>query len=161
MGCNSRRGLAEPAFFAAPRTPAPAITNLYGVALRNLTIKPTYQIDRLMDGIGSLGQWPHQPPKERQLMQVIRSLMAEGRIVILDHAQDRLYERDLDMGDVINVVKTGTIRGKIRPGDNPLEWICKVVCQPRYPDNRREVGVVVIVVSTTGLLLQTVEWEDI
>ena len=94
-------------------------------------------------------------------MQVIRFLMAEGKTTILDHAEDRFDERDLDMGDVINVVKTGAIKGGIRPGDNPEEWICKIVCRPRYPENRREVGVVMIVVSTTGLLLQTVEWEDI
>jgi len=94
-------------------------------------------------------------------MQVIRFLLAEGKTTILDHVQDRFDERDLDMGDVINVVKTGSIRGKIRPGDNDLEWTCKVICQPRYPANRREVGVVVIVVSTTGLLIKTVEWEDI
>lgn len=94
-------------------------------------------------------------------MHVIRFLMVGGKTTILDHAQERLDERDLDMGDVINVVKTGNIRGKIRPGHNPQEWVCKVVCQPRYPDNRREVGVVIIVVSTTGLLIQTVEWEDI
>lgn len=114
-----------------------------------------------MAGIRALGQWPHQPPKEHQLMQVIRFLMAEGKTTILNHAQERFDERDLYMGDVINVVKTGNIRGKIRPGDNPQEWICKVVCQPRYPENTREVGVVIIVVSTTGLLIQTVEWEDI
>ena len=114
-----------------------------------------------MSGIGfTLGQWPHKPPKQHQLMHVIRFLMAEGKTTILDHAQERLDERDLDMGDVINVVKTGSIRGKIRPGDNAQEWECKVVCQPRYPDNRREVGVAMIVVSTTGLLLKTVEWED-
>ncbi len=44
-------------------------------------------------------------------MQVIRFLMAEGKTTILDHAQDRFDERDLDMGDVINVVKTGAIKG--------------------------------------------------
>ncbi len=93
-------------------------------------------------------------------MQVIKFLMAEGKTTILDHAAERLEERDLDMGDVINVVKTGNIRGKIRPGDNPEEWTCKIVCQPRYPENRREVGVVMIVVRTTGILLKTVEWED-
>jgi hypothetical protein len=93
-------------------------------------------------------------------MHVIRFLMAEGSTTILDHAQERMDERGIDMGDVINVVKTGNIRGKITPGENPQEWACKVVCQPRYPQNRREVGVVFIVVSTTGLLIQTVEWED-
>lgn len=94
-------------------------------------------------------------------MRVIRFLMAEGKTTLLFHAEERLDERDLDMGDVINVVKTGNIKGKIHPGDNPQEWVCKVVSQPRYPENRREVGVVMIVVSTTGLLIQTVEWEDI
>ncbi len=80
---------------------------------------------------------------------------------ILDHAQDRFDERELDMGDAINVIKTGNIRGGITPGDNDLEWTCKIVCRPRYQDNRREAGVVVIVVSAAGLLIKTVEWEDI
>ena len=70
-----------------------------------------------------------------------------------------MLERDIDMLDVLRVLRTGEIVGTIDPGINADEWKCKVTASPRYPDDKREIGVVTIVVRTSRLLIKTVEWE--
>jgi hypothetical protein len=93
-------------------------------------------------------------------MAVIRSLIEHSDPVLLDHAEERMLERDIDMLDVIRVLRTGEIVGTIDPGINADEWKCKVTASPRYPDNIREIGVVTIVVRASRLPIKTVEWED-
>ncbi len=93
-------------------------------------------------------------------MAVIRSLIEHGDLVLLDHAEERMLERDIDMFDVLRVLKTGEIVETIEPGDGRDEWKCKVTASPRYPDSNREIGVVTIVVRASRLLVKTVEWED-
>ena len=106
-----------------------------------------------------LGQWPEKPPLSRNLMAVIRSLVEHSDVVLLDHAEERMVERDIDMLDVLRVLKTGEIVGSIDPGISSDEWKCKVTASPRYPDDKREIGVVTIVVRASRLLIKTVEWE--
>ena len=107
-----------------------------------------------------LGQWPGQPPKPYQLKAVIRSLAEETDVVILDHAEERMVERDIDMIDVLCVLKSGDIVGPIQPGISDQEWKCKMTAAPRFPESTREIGVVTIVVCSSRLLIATVEWED-
>ena len=107
-----------------------------------------------------LGEWPQKPPEGRQLIAVIRSLVGVVDIVLLDHAAERMVERDLDMIDVLKVLKIGDIVGPIEPGISEQEWKCKVTASPRYPESVREIGVVTIVVRRSRLLIKTVEWED-
>lgn len=109
---------------------------------------------------GRLGQWPDAPPKEHQILAVIRSLIQDTAVVLLDHAAERMVLRDIDMVDVMRVLRTGEIVGPVEPGINSDEWKCKVTASPRYPDDNREVGVVTIVVRTSRLLIKTVEWEN-
>lgn len=107
-----------------------------------------------------LGEWPQKPPQARQLIAVIRSLVAAVDIVLLDHAEERMIERDIDIMDVLKVLKTGDVVGPIEPGISEHEWKCKVTASPRYPESVREIGVVTIVVRSSRLLIKTVEWED-
>ena len=107
-----------------------------------------------------LGDWPHNPPRNRQLIAVIRSLIGTADIVLLDHAAERMIKRDIDMIDVLRVLKTGDIVGPIEPGISEQEWKCKVTAAPQYPESKREIGVVTIVVRSSRLLIKTVEWED-
>lgn len=107
-----------------------------------------------------LGQWPGQPPRPYQLLAVIRSLVEEADIVILDHAEDRMVERDIDIIDVLHVLRSGEIVGPIEPGKDIQEWKCKLTAAPRASGNSREIGVVAIVVRASRLLILTVEWED-
>jgi len=107
-----------------------------------------------------LGRWPTSPPLAHQLMAVIRSLLEHESIVLLDHAEERMLERDIDMLDVLRVLKTGEIVGAIEAGVGSEEWKCKVIASPRYPEIKRDIGVVTIVVRSSRLLIKTVEWED-
>ena len=107
-----------------------------------------------------LGVWPNNPPQNRQLIAIIRSLARDADILLLDHAEERMQERDIDMIDVRRVLASGDIIGPIEPGISDQEWKCKVVASPRYPESSREIGVVTIVVRTSRLIIKTVEWED-
>lgn len=65
------------------------------------------------------------------------------------------------MEDVLAAFRIGDIIGAIRAGDNQDEWECKVVSPVnRYPETKREIGVVTIVVGARSLLIGTVMWED-
>ena len=81
-------------------------------------------------------------------------------VVLLDHAEEQMFKRDIDMEDVIRVLRRGEIVGQIVPGIGADEWKCKVTCQPRYPESKRFLGVVTIVAGASELLIKTVEWED-
>lgn len=87
-------------------------------------------------------------------------LATDPDLLISQHAEERMWERDITMRDVLSVLRTGEIIGQIAPGKNDKEWICKVVATPRYPNSKREVGVVTVVMRGSRLLIATVEWED-
>ena len=108
----------------------------------------------------ALGHWPDQPPRAHQLRAVILSLLDHTPLVLLDHAEEQMFERGIDLEDVIKVLRRGEIVGAITHGLGPNEWKCKVTCQPQYPENKRFVGVVTIVAAAAELLIKTVEWED-
>ena len=89
-----------------------------------------------------------------------RTLQLGAVTELLDHAEERMIERDIDMIDVLKVLRIGDIVGPIEPGISEHEWKCKVTASPRYPETAREIGVVTIVVRSSRLLIKTVEWED-
>lgn len=109
-----------------------------------------------------LGQWPQRPPLAHQLIAVIRSLVQAGAPITLSkHAEERLLQRDLDMTDVLRGFRIGDIVGPVTPGDNPNEWECRVVTPvSRYPEIKREIGIVTVVIDASSLLIGTVRWED-
>lgn len=111
-----------------------------------------------MDSI-QVGNWPDEPPRTYQLIEIIRSLAASSRLVLLDHAEERMYERDIDMNDIMTVLRIGEIVGPVEPGRQADEWQCKVTASPDL-NAGREIGVVTIVMSASRLLIKTVEWED-
>jgi hypothetical protein len=57
----------------------------------------------------------------------------------------------------VQVLKKGMIKGEIKPGANPGEWVCKVADQA--DGSSRWIGVVVATTSK-WLFMMTVEWED-
>ncbi|MEM7621115.1 MAG: DUF4258 domain-containing protein [Pseudomonadota bacterium] len=114
-----------------------------------------------MSNFARLGTWPDQPPKPNQLIAVIRSIAAETKdIVLLNHAEQRMYERNIDMHDILTVLKIGEIDGLIKSGQGDQEWKCKVTAPPNLDETYREIGIVVVTVRTSRLLIVTVEWED-
>jgi hypothetical protein len=94
-------------------------------------------------------------------MALIRKLAREGApITLLNHAEERLFERDFDMNDILQAFKIGDIEGPVTAGRNAGEWVCKVTGPVRYPRSTRNMGVITIVVNALELLIETVEWED-
>ena len=73
--------------------------------------------------------------------------------------QKKECSKGTSMFDVLRILKTGEIVGSIDPGINLDEWKCKVTASPRYPEDKREIGVVTLVVRASRLLIETVEWE--
>jgi hypothetical protein len=73
------------------------------------------------------------------------------------HALVRMELREIFDVDVLRIVRRGMISGD--PEETPTgEWKCKMVLKLR---GSREAGTVVIILKRGGLLIKTVEWEDL
>ena len=79
-------------------------------------------------------------------------------VAISDHAEERMDERGITDLDVLRVLRTGEISGRIEPGKYEGEWKCKIVAPVK---GRREVGVVTLLIRNRRLRIKTVEWEDV
>lgn len=100
-----------------------------------------------------------RPPRPERLTRIVRSLAEDSdRVIVGDHARDRMEERDILDVDVFRVLRKGTLKGPIEPGKKFGEWRCKMVERIR---GAREVGVVTVVVREQKLFVVTVEWEDL
>jgi len=101
-----------------------------------------------------------KPPHPGDLMMVIRSLAADGKISYSRHALERLDERDNcgDIMDVTKLLRNGEIDGEIKPGARAGEWDCLVM--GKFSLEGREAGVSTIVVRGERLIIKTVEWMD-
>jgi hypothetical protein len=101
----------------------------------------------------------HSRPKPDQLRNLINRLAADtSNIAWTDHAEERMIERDITDRVAVEVLRTGSPRGPIDPGENPGEWKVKMVKEVK---GRREAGVVVLTIRDKRLLVKTVEWEDV
>ena len=96
------------------------------------------------------------PHHARKLIQQLAR--NTSRIAWSRHALDRMVERDIIDRVVIDVLRTGYVKGEIEPGKGPGEWKAKVCKEVK---GRREVGVVTIVMRAKRLFVKTVEWEDL
>jgi hypothetical protein len=105
------------------------------------------------------GQSGTNPPTARQLIAIVRSLAEDPKLAILQHARERMVQRDITIFDIERVLRLGDIVGPIVAGRIAGEWTCKIVHAPRYPEDGRDMGVVTIVVGAKQLLIKTVEWE--
>lgn len=56
-----------------------------------------------------------------EALKVIRNILKNGAIIPSSHVRERMLQRDFDMQDVLNVLRTGAMnRGNIRrTGDSP------------------------------------------
>jgi len=106
-------------------------------------------------------------PAQRVIRYRLTAVIAERRIreiaVISDnikwstHALTRMGEREIIDNDVLRILRRGTIAGD--PEETPRgERKCKMVLTLR---GTRDAGVVVIILRRGGLLVKTVEWEDL
>jgi len=74
------------------------------------------------------------------------------------HALQRMEEREIYDVDVLRVLRDGVISGEPEETPTKGEWKCKMVRKLR---GTREAGVVAIILRNDGLLIKTVEWEDV
>ncbi len=82
-----------------------------------------------------------KPPRAAELIKLIRQLAADGKISFTEHAiEERARDRDIEIVDVLEVIRLGDIEGTIEPGKNPEEWKCLVVGKLHWTP--REAGVV-------------------
>jgi hypothetical protein len=89
----------------------------------------------------------------------IREIAAvTGKIKWSFHALERMEEREIHDVDVLRILRDGMISGAPEETPRGREWKCKMVRKLR---GTREAGVVVIILKTDGLLIKTVEWEDL
>lgn len=88
----------------------------------------------------------------------IRDLAKETKNIFLsDHAQERMWERDISDAEVFQVLRVGSIAGIPWREPETGERACKVVLRRR---GSRAIGVVTILLTEDGLLVKTVEWEN-
>ena len=92
------------------------------------------------------------------LRELIRRLAKDtSNIAWGAHALRRMSERDIRDYVVVEILRSGEIKGAIELGNKPGEWKAKLVKEIK---GRREAGVVVIVIRSARLFVKTAEWED-
>lgn len=104
---------------------------------------------------------PHEPkpPHPGDLIKLIRELSAAGKLSFSTHAFDeRMGERGIEQGDVLNILRLGDIEGKVVPGKRKGEWKCLV--RGRLMWASRDAGVATVVVRKDRLIIVTTEWMD-
>lgn len=105
------------------------------------------------------GEQQALPPRSNVLRETIRFLAEDSRnVVITNHAEDRLIERDISDAMMFRVLRKGEIDGDISRGKKAGDWVVKITgCML----GSRDVGVVTAVVQNRQLVIITVEWEDL
>ncbi len=100
----------------------------------------------------------NRPPRPEVLRETIRFLAEDSRnVAITDHAEDRMYERDITITMMMRVLRSGMIKGEVEQGKKSGDWVVKVAGQML---GNRDVGVVTAVMQDQKLVIITVEWED-
>ena len=109
----------------------------------------------------TLGEWPSEPPKAHALLAQIRSIsLNSADVKFSKHAEERLLARGYNDLDVIRGFQIGDIKGGVRPGDCPNEWVCEVVFPATEDRGTRNIGAVTIVIDGNRLRIKTVMWKD-
>lgn len=100
-----------------------------------------------------------KPPHPGDLIKTIRDLAALGKISFSVHAFDeRMGERGIEQGDVLNILRLGDIENAIVPGKRDGEWRCLV--RGRLAWAGRDAGIATVVVRKDRLIIVTTEWMD-
>ena len=79
----------------------------------------------------------HDPQDRKRALERIRKLWNDGNVEILQHAQDRMAERNFDVHDVRQIIEHGKISEISRPHDL---WRYKI--SGRSVENKRAACVV-------------------
>ncbi len=113
--------------------------------------RPTCHYDRSMPA--------PKTPTAAECRDRMRELAADtGNVIWTDHVQDRMAQRGIDSGTVLQIVRTGDVDEAPAPGKAPGDWVIKAT---RKLATGRTAGVLVAITKAGKLVLITTEWEDL
>ena len=94
----------------------------------------------------------------KQAEATVRALALDSsKVIVTDHAAERMEERGFDDMDLHRVLESGSV--VIAPTLTERgEWKCKVVKRLR---GTRDAGVVTVIARNDQLIILTMEWEDV
>ena len=97
-----------------------------------------------------------------KLMEIIRNLAKERKVLFSTHAFSRLEERsgivEITETDVYRVLECGSLDGVPKAGTGPNEWKATITFRPK---GSREIGVATVTINNLEkLLVTTVMWRD-
>jgi Domain of unknown function (DUF4258) len=89
--------------------------------------------------------------------EIVREIAADtNRVILGDHAKQRMEERGISDIEVYRILQRGFVL-EAPERTEFKEWKCKVVMQLK---GNRDAGVIVIILTAGRLFAKTVEWED-
>lgn len=102
------------------------------------------------------------PMRPGKLMEIVRKLNGERRVLFSTHAFERQDERsgvvEITEADVYRVLECGCIEGAPRQGNGENEWKATIVFRPK---GSRAIGVATVTIDNfERLLVTTVMWRD-
>lgn len=104
------------------------------------------------------GSGPQLRLTPKQAEGLIRAAALDSaKVIITDHAEDRMEERDITDRDLFRILQEGRVAGTPRLTED-MDWKCKVVKRLR---GSREAGAVTVIAKAGFLIVVTVEWEDL
>lgn len=94
----------------------------------------------------------------KQAEAAVRALALDSsKVIVTDHAAERMEERGFDDTDMFRVLEEGTVTvPPVQVGHG--DWKCKVVKRLR---GTRDAGVVTVIARKGQLIVVTMEWEDV
>jgi len=96
--------------------------------------------------------------RAERAQRIIREIAADtGKVIIGDHARERMELREISDIEVYRLLQTGHVMEEPTQTERK-EWKCKVT--KRLKGNR-EAGVVTVILHNGMLFAKTVEWEDL
>lgn len=101
---------------------------------------------------------PRRPPRRSILAKRIAELVADGAFSYASNAFHSIDGPDIDLGDAMEVLTTGSIEGNITPGQSVGEWRCRMV--GKTDKSTRRLAVVSIVIRDVHVFLISVAWEE-
>jgi hypothetical protein len=101
---------------------------------------------------------PRRPPRRGVLAKRIAELVADGAFSYASDAFARVGGAEVDLGDAMEVLTTGSIEGAIAPGENAGEWRCRMV--GKIDKSTKRLAVVSVVIRDVHVFLVSVAWEE-
>jgi hypothetical protein len=101
---------------------------------------------------------PRKPPRPGVLARRIGALVTDGAFSYASDVFNRTDGPEIDLGDAMEVLTTGSIEGVITPGESAGEWRCRMV--GKTDKSARRLAVVSIVIRDVHVFMISAAWES-